>query len=254
MRPVNLRDSWNRLAKHYQQRFALPTDAAHYGPFAPNENQLRLLGDVEGRRILELGCGGGQCSLAFAKQGAACVAVDLSDAQIEYARALAEQEGVTVEFHQGDMLHFLKTQPDAAYDIVFSAYALQYVEDLTTVFREAHRALRPGGLFVFSLDHPINDVAGYGEEKVYFAESYFRRGRMDWEWEHGPDGERIPFHSYHRAVGDFLNLLVDAGFVVERLLEPEPTNEHDPWGAIADYARHSLIPATIIWKAKKPLE
>lgn len=252
METVDLRASWNRLAPHYQRQFSLPTDAAHYGPFAPNENQLRLLGEVAGRRILELGCGGGQCSIAFAREGAECVAIDLSDAQIEHARALAEQEGVTVEFHQGDMLAFLGRQLDATYDIVFSAYALQYVDDLASIFRQTWRVLRRGGLFVFSLDHPLCDVVSHGGEKVCFTRSYFQRGRMEWEWECGAERERIPFYSFHRTVGDFLNLLVDAGLVVERLLEPEPTNEHDLWGAIVDFERHTVIPATIIWKARKP--
>jgi SAM-dependent methyltransferase len=251
MRTVDLRESWNRLSKHYQNQFQLETHAAHYGPFAPNENQLRLLGSVEGKRILELGCGGGQCSIAFAKEGAGCVAVDLSDAQIEYARHLAEVEGVSIAFHRGEMLAFLETQPDAAYDIVFSAYAFQYVEALSSVFQHAYRLLRPEGLFVFSLDHPINDVTRNEAERVVFGRSYFERGRMEWDWEHGQNGERSPFYSFHRTVGDFLNLLADAGFRVERLLEPEPTNEHDPWGAVYNYQRHATIPATIIWKARK---
>lgn len=252
MEIVDLRASWNRLAPHYQKQFNLPTDAAHYGPFAPNESQLRLLGHVAGRRILELGCGGGQCSIAFAREGAECVAVDLSDAQIEHARALAEQEGVVAAFYQSDMAAFLGSQSEAAFDIVFSAYALQYVDDLASLFRETWRVLRPGGLFVFSLDHPLSDVVSHGGEKVCFIRSYFQRGRMEWEWEYGAAGERSPFYSFHRTVGDFLNLLTDAGFVVERLLEPEPTNEHDLWGAVVDFERHTVIPATIIWKSRKP--
>src|SRR5690242_14692265 len=115
MSETDLRESWNRLAAHYQRQHAIPTDSAHYGVAAPNEDQLHLLGDVSGKRILELGCGGGQCSIAFARQGAECVGVDLSDEQIAYARALAEQEGVEVAFHQGDMIAFLAAQSAAMY-------------------------------------------------------------------------------------------------------------------------------------------
>lgn len=252
MRGIDLRDSWNRLAARYQKEHDIRADVAHYGTRAPNEDQLRLLGDVAGKRILELGCGGGQCSIAFAKAGAACVGVDLSDAQIAYARALAEQEEAEVAFQQGDALVFLQTQPESSYDIVFSAYALQYLEDLASLFREAYRALRPGGLFVFSLDHPFSDVTSYDGEKVTLCTSYFERGSRAWDWDYGPDTERVPFYSYHRTVGDFLNLLAESGFTVERLLEPEPTNEDNPWADPAEFERHSRVPATIIWKARKP--
>ena len=70
MTPIQMRRAWNQVSAHYQRRHAIPTNSAHYGPWAPLENELRLLGDVRGRRILEVGCGGGQCSIAFAKQGA----------------------------------------------------------------------------------------------------------------------------------------------------------------------------------------
>lgn len=253
MNEIDLRASWNRLSAHYQKQHNIRTEVAHYGVAAPDESRLNLLGDVDGKRILELGCGGGQCSLAFAKQGAACIGTDLSDEQIAHARALAETEGVSVEFHRADMADFLKAQPGSVFDIVFSAYAFQYVEDLATVFREAYRVLKPGGLFVFSLDHPLNDVTETADGKTAFCESYFARGRSDWDWGYKGEPETVPFYSFHRTVGDFLNLLVDAGFVVERLLEPERTAETDadPWANLSDFDRYEMIPATIIWKARR---
>ncbi|MBI1842022.1 MAG: methyltransferase domain-containing protein [Verrucomicrobia bacterium] len=250
MSEIDLRRSWNRLSADYQQECRLRTDTAHYGVCAPNEDVLGLLGEVAGRRILELGCGGGQCSIAFAKQGAFALGVDLSDTQIAYACALAEREGVSVAFHQGKMEEFLEGEPDAGYDVVFSAYAFQYVGDLSRVFRETRRVLKPGGLFVFSLDHPISDVTAWDEGRAVFAESYFARGRMEWTWGHGPRGEEDPFYSFHRTTGDFLNLLVAAGFVVEQLLEPEPPPEEDPWARAEDRQRYATLPATIIWKAR----
>jgi SAM-dependent methyltransferase len=253
MREIDLRESWNRLSARYQKTHAIRTDSAHYGPYAPDENRLGLLGDVQGKRILELGCGGGQCSIAFARQGAECVAVDLSDAQIAYARQLAAQEEAAITFVRSDMAAFLETLPESAFDIAFSAYAFQYVEDLGRVFRGTRRALKPGGLFVFSLDHPLNDITACENGRVYLSESYFARGRRYWNWDLPGSEERAPFYSFHRTVGDFLNLLTDAGFLVERLLEPEPTAEgHDPWEDPTEIERYAAIPATIIWKARVP--
>jgi SAM-dependent methyltransferase len=250
MSDIDLRQSWNWHAAAYQRDHAIRTDTAHYGLSATNENQLRLLGDVAGRRILELGCGGGQCSLAFAKEGAVCVGVDFSEGQIAHARIFAEQAGVEVIFTCADMAEFLVSQPEAVFDIVFSAYAFQYVEDLARVFRECRRVLRPGGILVFSLDHPLNSITTFKENEVRFYESYYARGRSEWTWGTGPDGEPNRFYSFHRTTGDFLNLLADAGFRVERLLEPEATAEGDPWAELADFERFAIVPATIIWKAR----
>lgn len=249
MGEIDLQQSWNRQAADYQRNHAIRTDTAHYGVSAPNEDQLRLLGDVSGKRILELGCGGGQCSIAFAKEGAECIGVDFSEEQIAHAQIFAEQSGVAVTFCCADMTTFLESQPEAAFDIVFSAYAFQYVEDLDCVFRECRRVLRPGGLFVFSLDHPLNNITCVKDNEVCFYESYFARGRSEWTWGTGTDGEPNRFYSFHRTTGDFLNLLADAGFRVERLLEPEATAESDPWQELADFDHFSIVPATIIWKA-----
>jgi SAM-dependent methyltransferase len=156
MKRIDMRAAWNQASPDYQHRHAIPTDSAHYGPWAPLENELRLLGDVRGRRILEVGCGGGQCSIAFAKQGAIAAGLDLSDAQLDHARALATAEGVIVEFVQGaaeNLRHFA----DGAWDIVFSAYAFQYVADMPRCLHECARVLRPQGRLVFSLDHPFRD-------------------------------------------------------------------------------------------------
>ncbi len=90
-RQIDMRAAWNRTSAGYQRLHQIPTDAAHYGPWAPDESELRLLGDVRDKRILELGCGGGQCSIAFARQGAIAVGIDLSDEQLSFARRLAEQ-------------------------------------------------------------------------------------------------------------------------------------------------------------------
>ena len=151
---IDLREAWNQISPHYQQAHKIPTDFVHYGPHCPNEDQLQLIGDVCGKRVLEIGCGGGQCAIAFAKRGAIATGIDLSDAQIDFARRLAHQEGVDVTFLQGN-IEDLSPITDCSQEVVFSAYALQYVERPQCCFAEVRRVLAPGGVFVFSLDHPF---------------------------------------------------------------------------------------------------
>src|SRR5204862_7255511 len=114
--------AWGRHSSSYQEGARLPTDVAHYGPDIGTEADFRLLGDLKGKRVLELGCGGAQCSIAFAKQGAHAIGIDFSAEQLAFARRLCERDEVKVELRQGDLadLAFLRAE---AIDLVFSAYA-----------------------------------------------------------------------------------------------------------------------------------
>lgn len=251
MKRIDMRAAWNRASAEYQRRHALSTDSAHYGPWAPRENELRLLGDVRGRRILELGCGGGQCTIAFAKQGAIAAGLDLSDEQLDHARTLAAAEGVAVEFVQGaaeELHHFA----DAAWDIVFSAYTFQYVADMPRCLRECARVLRPEGLLVFSLDHPFRACffdAVEHELTPYPARSYFDATPMAWPFA----DSGVWLRSYHYTLAMWIEMLTAAGFRLVRLLEPAPPADllaeiwpdDDPLSAL----RH--IPPTVIFVAAR---
>ncbi len=262
-RHIDMRTAWNRTSAGYQRLHQIPTDAAHYGPWAPDENELRLLGDVRGKRILELGCGGGQCSIAFARQGALAVGIDLSDDQLAYARSLAAQalDGVAAPtFLQGDAAD-LSRFADASFDVVFSAYALHYVGQIAACLAEVSRVLQSpdpnrgqaGGQFVFSLDHPFracfwDDESG--DDGLQAVRSYFTRGVVDWQFESSGEWMR----SYHRTIGDWVALLHDAGLQVERILEPEPVlsaEEETSWSESYDLETAKLIPQTIIFVARK---
>ncbi len=250
MTEMDMRDAWNRTGPTYQAVHRIPTDSAHYGPFCPTESELNLLGDVRGKRILELGCGGGQCSIAFARQGAIATGIDLSDAQIAFARDLAARHRVHVAFHQGNAESIPMIQ-DQSQDIVFSAYALQYVRDLDACLAEVARVLVAGGLFVCSLDHPFRDCfwdQTEDEDTLYPAYSYFQRGAMDWTFmETG-----VRMRSYHRTVGDWVDALHRAGLRVERILEPGPVGvDESTWREHYPIENVRRIPQTIIFVARK---
>ena len=268
---IDMRSAWNRTSAGYQRLHQISTDAAHYGPWAPDESELCLLGDVRDKRILEIGCGGGQCSIAFARQGAIAVGIDLSDEQLAFARELAQSvlalsaakdaiAPVVPTFLQGDASD-LSRLADGIFDVVFSAYALHYVPAIETCLAEVSRVLRSGdtsagvfgGLFVFSLDHPFRDCFwddDSGDESLQPVRSYFTRGAIDWQF--GSSGEWM--RSYHRTVGDWVDLLHDANLQVERILEPEPVlspEEQTNWSESYDLETAKLIPQTIIFVARK---
>lgn len=168
------RQSWNTISANYQEHTQISTNDVHYGPLAPGEHELGLLGEVAGRRILEVGCGGGQNSIALAKQGAACIGIDPSTAQLAHAQKLAQEHGVEVQF-LGGMAEDLSAFPDGSFDLVLSSYAFGYVTDLRRAYREVCRVLKPGGLFVFCLSHPWFQAVGWylaGEPDVPEIKDY----------------------------------------------------------------------------------
>lgn len=247
--PADNRASWNAVSRDYQSIHKIPTDDTHYGPRMPTERQLQLVGDVTGKRLLEIGCGGGQCAIAFAKQGAIAVGKDLSEEQIAFARALARREGVNVHFNQGTV-EDLSEFRDGSQDIVFSAWALPFVEDLARCFREVHRVLVPRGIFVFSSNHPFGAALCDGSPPLVVKFGYWDVVR-EWHWDDDPSKPR--FREFSRPISETFQSLRDAGLIVDRILEPRPLDhERDSWDESYPTERLKLVPATIIFKAMKP--
>ena len=219
------------------------TDTVSYGPEMPSERELRLLGDVKGKRILDLGCGTGQAAIALAKQGAHAIALDASQPQLDRARRLAQTEEVRVEWHHSDLADLAFLRADSV-DLAFSAHALGEVEDLDRVLRQVHRVLKLGGVFVFSYEHPValctgREEAAEGTLPLGLREvrrSYFERGPLT------VDRGQSTVTLYTRTIGDVFAAAGRAGFRIDVLLEPAPLRSSDPGPA---------IPTSIIWRARK---
>jgi SAM-dependent methyltransferase len=242
--PTDNAAAWDRFAAAYQSGAQLPTSTAHYGPDIPTEAELRLLGDLKGKRVLELGCGGAQCSIAFVKQGASAIGVDFSAEQLAFAKRLCEREEVRVELRHGDLAELAFLRADSI-DLVFSAYAFGYVEDLNRVFRQVHRVLKVGAPLVFSIPHPAYDMIDDDDtdHPLLVRRSYFDKTPIDYEV------AGISFTDYHHTMSDLYMGLTRASYRVDLMLEPEPvTNGHR-----SQYWRDSFlfIPRTLIVRARK---
>jgi ubiquinone/menaquinone biosynthesis C-methylase UbiE len=272
--PVNEHDTiernrrgWNTISAQYQANTRISTDDVHYGPLAPGERELGLLGDVAGKRVIEIGCGGGQNSVALAKWGATCVGIDPSPAQLVHARQLALEEGVQVRFF-ADVAEDLSDFPDDSFDLALSSYAFDYVTDLRRAYGEAWRVLKPGGLFVFCLSHPWFQAVGWhlaGEPDAPEIGNYAAwPDSEEWNWNFD-DGTTALMRGHLRTVQQLVNELIGAGFTLERLMEqgvedvegasPEELARypyigvHDP--ASGAYQIMRKLPLTLIIRARK---
>jgi SAM-dependent methyltransferase len=189
---------------------------------APEWPAIRaLLPDLEGKRIVDLGCGFGWFARWAGENGAAHVlGLDLSERMI--ARARADTRDSKIEYEVAD-LECIEL-PEASFDLAYSSLAFHYVVDFDRLVRTVHRALLPGSHFVFTIEHPI----------------YMAPTRPGWSVDH--DGRKTwPLDRYsvegprttdwlakgvvkqHRTMGTTLNSLIGAGFMIRHVQEWRPT-------------------------------
>jgi SAM-dependent methyltransferase len=208
-----------------------------------NDAVVRLLGNVRGKRVLELGCGTGEAAVRFAQEGATVIGVDGSAEHIANARAASEAAEVRLELHSGDLADLAFLRADSI-DVAFSEGALAQVSELGRLFRQVHRVLRHGANFVFTLPHPValgTEVEPSPEGalplgRTYLSRSYFDTSPIDV----GTDGQSLLLTRH--TVTDVFTGLTRTGFRVDTLLEPEPVRAQ---------GGRALLPATIVWRARK---
>lgn len=170
---------------------------------------LELVGDVAGKRVLDAGCGPGLYSEALLARGADVVALDASPAMVELAR---RRLGPAVRVVHADLAEPL---PFAAseFDLIVCALVIHHLDDREQCLRELFRVLRPGGHVVVSTQHPTTDWLRKGG-------SYFETKEEEDTWHRG--GAAYTVHFWREPLTAFCAAIADAGFLIERLVEPLP--------------------------------
>lgn len=245
---------WDREADDYlaeHGRFLGDADLV-WGPEGWTEEDLHVLGPVESLAdltILEFGGGGAQGARWCAAHGARVVSTDLSAGMLATAATLsARSPGPAPLLAQADATRL--PFDDGTFDLVFSAYgATPFVADSAALMAELARVLRPGGRLAFSTSHPIRwafpDVPG--PEGLTASGSYFD----ETPYVESTDG-RATYVEHHRTTGHRIAEIIDAGLVLEALLEPEwPPDNTETWGGWSPL-RGAHLPGTAIFVARRP--
>jgi len=171
---------------------------------------LKMLGDIKGKRLLDLGCGEGGYSRLFANKGAKVVGIDFSENLIN--EALKQNQANEIEYYVRDAC-FLEGIEDEKFDLVVSAMCLMAIEDIESAINEAYRVLKLGGEFIVSILHPCFARIDYFTEGSYeeILSEYF--------------GKPITF--WHKTLSNTINCMIKAGFNLKLLDEPVFSND-DP--------------------------
>lgn len=209
----------------------------------------KVLPEFSGKRVLDLGCGYGWHCLYAAEHGADYVlGTDLSARMLETAVHKNSHEKIEYRRCAMEEIDF----PDNSFDIVLSSLALHYVENYKELVQCISRITAPGGYFVFSAEHPV--FTAYGTQDWYYGEQgeilhfpvdrYFYEGKRDAVFL----GE--PVTKYHRTLTTYLNTLLENGFEVLNIIEPQPPEEMMDIPGMADEMRRPMM---LIVKAGKRL-
>jgi SAM-dependent methyltransferase len=231
-------DAYELLAEAYAAR----VDTKAHNAFYERPATLSLLPHVEGKRVLDAGCGPGVYAEWLVDHGAEVVGIDMSPKMVKLASLRLRGKARILQADLGHPLDFLET---ASFDIIVSPLALDYVRDWLGVFREFFRLLREGGYLIFSAGHPFVEFFDHHPQGNYFD---IEQVAMDWRG-FGPT-MRIPY--YRRPLSAMLDPLLGAGFILERLLEPRPTPEFKDKDPV-DYEKLMRQPGFICFRARKGL-
>jgi SAM-dependent methyltransferase len=244
------RAGWDRVAPKFHGGTALP----EYGPLAPTEDSLGLLDSKTDLCALELGCGSGHSLRYLAERGARELwGLDLSSVQIAFAQETLCPFASRVRLIESPM-EVDPGIPPGHFDLVFSIYGLGWTTNLPATLELVTRYLRPGGTFLVSGEHPVYSCVEWNGTQYTISEPYFREGpREHASW------KGVPIVIQRCTLGTFVGQIIQAGLQIEALVETPvnsalATEAHTDPARWYSVARASVMPTTLIIKARKPLK
>ncbi len=207
----------------------------------------KLFPPLEGKRMLDLGCGYGWHSVyASDNKAASIVAVDISSRMLEKAKRINFRDNIT--YIKAALEDF--TAEEESFDFVFSSLVLHYVEDYLSLVKRVYSLLKFGGTFLFSVEHPVFTAEGsqewlYDEEgsiKCFPVDNYYIEGKRNAIFL----GERVV--KYHRTITTYISALLDTGFAIEAVVEPQPPEN---MRSLPGFENELRRPMMLIIKASK---
>lgn len=208
-----------------------------------------MMPDLNGKKVLDLGCGFGEHCMRLIKDGAEQVTgIDISEKMLEIARK--ENSNPKIDYIHMPMEDI--AQLNKQFDVVISSLAFHYVEDFSGVVKNIYKILYENGLFIFSQENPLCTCHSGGDRwtrdekgnKVYLNLA-----------DYGIEGERKSAWfvnnviKYHRTFSTIVNTLIESGFVIEKMIEPLPNDK-----LLEEYPQYKDLlhkPDFLLIKAKK---
>ncbi|MFH0898314.1 MAG: class I SAM-dependent methyltransferase, partial [bacterium] len=196
---------------------------------------IDFIGDIKGKRVLDVGCGEGRNTRAFAKQGACVTGVDVSANMILFAQEEETKKPLGIDYYTmswTDLFAFT----DRSFDIVISTLALMDGPGYQDAIKEFYRVLKNNGELFFSITHPCFITPGYtkltdehGVCTHRCITNYFKEDGWEFTWDLSKkpdksDAQKFTSMSYHRTLSTYINNVIAGGFVLKEVREPRPSD------------------------------
>ena len=206
---------------------------------------LELIGDVEGKKLLDLGCGDAKFGVELLQKG--CISYDGVEGSENMVReAIKNLKGTEGRVYLSSMetWNYHKDK----YDLVVSRLALHYLAELKDIFQKVHNSLADNGKFIFSVQHPvltssIKSASASSSKSDWIVDDYFNSGKRVEPW---IDKKVV---KYHRTLEEYYQLLKLVGFKIEDVREGTPKVEK--FSSENEYKRRMRIPLFLIFSCEK---
>jgi SAM-dependent methyltransferase len=183
-----------------------------------------LLPELRYKSVLDLGCGfGWHCRYAREQQARSVIGVDISEKMLQKAREMTNDSLISYVNMPIEDINF----SDSQFDVVISSLAFHYIKSFEAICKKVYDCLKPGGSFVFSVEHPI--FTSRNEQDWYYDD---KGNRLHWAVDnYQSEGLRETTFltenviKYHRTFSTYINDLINAGFIVRTVKEPIPSEE-----------------------------
>jgi len=202
---INTKKTYNRIARDYHHlRTKKYPQGWFYNELLEMPTTLKLLGNIRGKKILDLGCGTGIYAKILTKKGAKVKGIDISKEMIK----IAQKENPEIEFKVGNAEKLPYKSKE--FDIVLSALVLEYFKDWNKVLKEINRVLEKDGLLIFSIGNPVSSSIKrikFKGKKFRLVKAYFKENLRVSKWWDG-----VYMRWYHKPYGTIVKLLIKHGF------------------------------------------
>ena len=212
-----------------------------FNQFLEMPTTLELIGNVEGKNILDFGCGSGIYAKSLTKKGAIVKGFDISPKMLDIAKK--ENPKLDLRIGSGNKIPF-----NEKFDIVIAPLVLHYLKDWNKVFKEIKRVLKTNGYFVFSTTNPVLEIVGNinsnGKKiELFEIENYFDEKKMYKKW------KSIKMPLYHKTYETIIKTIIKNNFEIVDYKDAFPLKKSKKLFP-EDYKKYSKVPFFCVWKVK----
>jgi SAM-dependent methyltransferase len=203
-------DSYEEMAEYYFKY----VDTKPFNAYYERPATVSLIPEVKGKNVLDAGCAAGWYTKWLLDNGAKVIALDFSPKMVEMTKKRVEDRAQVIRADLNNTIDFIESN---SIDIIISSLTLHYLRDWKVVMSEFNRVLKNHGQLIFSIHHPFRDFT------VHNRENYFTTELLEEQWR--TDKGRVKVQFYRRTLSEIISSVIDSGFIIEKLLEPMPTEQ-----------------------------